>query len=374
MGIAGVRISTDGDGQSLEAWGEWSLATAQQLYTEISGFSLEKKANIKIYLSELNNLDTAGAWLLTSLKGRLQKEGHQVVFCGGSKNHQILLNEIKDLDDVSCSLKRSNPLKKAIASIGETTSKYLEKVKEYTSFVGYTVVLLCRIPVGLVKIRGASLFYHLEHVGLRSIPIVSLISFLVGVVLAYQGADQLKRFGAEIYTVNLVGVAAFREVGILLAAIIIAGRSGSAFTAQIGTMQVNEEIDAMKTIGLDPVEILVLPRVVSLIICLPLLTFFANAAALFGGALVCDLALDISYGNFISQVRSGVSINALWVGLSKAPIFGFIIATIGCYEGLKVKGSAESVGRKTTESVVEGIFAVIVFDALFSIFFSRLGI
>jgi phospholipid/cholesterol/gamma-HCH transport system permease protein len=215
---------------------------------------------------------------------------------------------------------------------------------------------------------------HLEETGLDALPIVGLISMLVGLVLAYQGVDQLRPFGAEIYMVNLVGVATLREMGILLTAIVVAGRSGSAFTAEIGTMKVNEEVDALSTLGLDPVEILVLPRLIALLITLPLLAFFADIMSLVGGAIGGLLLIDLTLPQFLDQLSIAVTPTMFWVGVVKAPVFAFVISMVGCFEGLRVTGSAESVGRQTTKAVVESIFLVIVLDALFSILFSVLGI
>ena len=200
------------------------------------------------------------------------------------------------------------------------------------------------------------------------------MSFLIGVVLAYQGADQLQRFGAQIFVVNLTGIAVVREMGILLAAIIVAGRSGSAFTAEIGSMKLREEIDAMRTLGLDPVERLVLPRVLALLIVMPLLAFYADLMGLLGGGVMAWAALDISPGFFIQRLNGAIGMWAFAVGIIKAPVFGFLIAMIGCNEGLKVSGDAESVGQRTTRSVVISIFMVIVVDAMFSIFFAVVGI
>jgi phospholipid/cholesterol/gamma-HCH transport system permease protein len=193
-------------------------------------------------------------------------------------------------------------------------------------------------------------------------------------VVAYQGADQLRRFGAEIFTVNLIGVSILREMGVLLTAIIIAGRSGSAFTAEIGTMQVNEEVDAMRTIGLDPIEVLVLPRVVALVIALPLLTVFADLMGLMGGALMSFMVLDISFDQFAERFKTVIPMWSFWVGMIKAPVFGLAIGLVGCREGLGVSGSAESVGKQTTRSVVVAIFLVIVIDAAFSILFAYVGV
>jgi len=200
-----------------------------------------------------------------------------------------------------------------------------------------------------------------------------MISLLVGVVLAFQGADQLRRFGAQVFTVNMVGISVLREMGILLTAIVVAGRSGSAFTAEIGAMQVNEEVDALRVTGLDPMEVLVAPRVIALMISLPLLTFFADIMGLLGGGLMSIFLIDISFGQYWRILNNAVAINTFLVGIVKAPVFALLIALVGCFEGLRVSGSAESVGRLTTRSVVEGIFLVIIFDAFFSVLFSYLG-
>ncbi|MPZ11621.1 MAG: MlaE family lipid ABC transporter permease subunit, partial [Kiloniellaceae bacterium] len=242
------------------------------------------------------------------------------------------------------------------------------------SFLGLTVTVFVRTLLHPWRIRLVPLIAHMEQTGLNALPIVGLISFLVGIVLAYQGADQLARFGAQIFTVNLVAVGVLREMGILLTAIIVAGRSGSAFTAQIGTMKVNEEVDAMRTLGLDPMEVLVIPRVFALVLVLPLLTFYADLMGLLGGAVMATIVLDISFFQFARQLNDAVTLWTFWIGIIKAPIFAFIISMIGCYEGLQVSRSAESVGRQTTRAVVEAIFLVIVLDALLSIFFSVIGI
>ena len=207
------------------------------------------------------------------------------------------------------------------------------------------------------------MFHQVEETGINALPIVGLLAFLIGVVLAYQGADQLKRFGAEIFTINLLGVGVLREIGGLITAIIVAGRSGSAFTAQIGTMRVNEEIDAMQTIGLNTVDMLVLPRIIGLVIALPLLTFYADIMGLIGGAVMCYFDLGITIPVFLRQLHEAVNVNTLMVGLIKAPVFAFVIALVGCYEGFQVERNAASVGLLTTRSVVESVFLVIVLDA-----------
>jgi phospholipid/cholesterol/gamma-HCH transport system permease protein len=216
--------------------------------------------------------------------------------------------------------------------------------------------------------------YHMEQAGLNAIPIVALISFLIGVVLAYQGAIQLTRFSAEVFVVDLVAVSVLRELGVLLTAIIVAGRSGSAFTAQIGSMRINEEVDAMRTLGLDPMQVLVVPRLIALVVTLPLLAFMADIMGLVGGAVMASVELGVSPGVFVDRLESALEPWSVGVGLIKAPFFALIVALTGCYMGMKVTGSAESVGLYTTRSVVHAIFAVIVSDAVFSIFFAYIGI
>jgi phospholipid/cholesterol/gamma-HCH transport system permease protein len=261
-----------------------------------------------------------------------------------------------------------------VERVGRVTVTLANRVYDILSFTGLVTITILRLLRQPRRLRLVATLVQMEIVGLDAMPIVGLLSFLIGVVMAYQGADQLRRFGAEIYTVNLLGVSILRELGVLLSAIIIAGRSGSAFTAQIGTMQVNEEIDAMRTLGLDPVEVLVLPRLFGLSLTLPLLVFYADFMGILGGGLMSLVVLGIKIPNFLSQLQSAVTETTLWVGIVKAPFFAAIISLVGCYEGLHVTRSAESVGRLTTQSVVESIFFVIVTDAAFSIVFSVLGL
>ncbi|MBU6299040.1 MAG: ABC transporter permease [Alphaproteobacteria bacterium] len=224
------------------------------------------------------------------------------------------------------------------------------------------------------NLRVTALVHQIEDVGINALPIVGLLMFLIGIVLAYQGADQLKRFDLEILTINALGVGVLREIGVLFTAIIIAGRSGSAFTAQIGTMKVNEELDAMQTIGLNVVDVLILPRIIALVIALPFLTFYADVMALVGGAVMCYFDLGITIPMFVRQLHTAVTVNTFLVGLIKAPVFAYVIAMVGCYEGMNVERNAASVGKLTTRSVVESVFLVIVLDAGFSVLFSVLGI
>ncbi|MFQ5974223.1 MAG: MlaE family lipid ABC transporter permease subunit [Alphaproteobacteria bacterium] len=327
-----------------------------------------------IDLSAVETLDTAGAWLVYRTARWLRRRGVEVELRGAGPRHTALIDTVAR-HDAPCPAPPPpvNAFVSLVNRLGYSTVSVLGDCLDGLNFLGAVVVALVRTLVHPHRVRFVSLVRHMEQVGLDAIPIVGLISFLIGVVLAYQGADQLARFGAEIFTVNLVGVGVLREMGVLLTAIILAGRSGSAFTAQIGMMRLNEEVDAMHTIGLDPLEILVIPRILALLLTLPLLTFFADIMGLVGGAIMAMVVLDISLFQYARQVQAAVPINAFWVGIVKAPVFAFVIGLIGCYEGLRVSGGAESVGRLTTKAVVEAIFLVIVIDALFSVLFSILG-
>jgi len=245
---------------------------------------------------------------------------------------------------------------------------------ELLGFFGLIVATLGRLAIHPSRIRPVAVLAQIQRSGWSAVPIVGLLCFLIGVVIAYQGADQLAQFGAQILTVNLLGITVLRELGVLITAIIVAGRSGSAFTAELGAMNVNEEIDALRVLGLDPVEVLVIPRVIGLLVSLPLLAFFGDFVAIFGGGVMCWAALGIAPPAFLAQLKDAFDPLTFWLGVIKAPFFAFVIAMVGCHAGLKVERSAESVGRFTTASVVRSIFLVIVIDAAFSILFAELHV
>ncbi|NBB83717.1 MAG: MlaE family lipid ABC transporter permease subunit [Alphaproteobacteria bacterium] len=328
-----------------------------------------------IDLAGLDTLDTAGACLVTRLEGRLRGAGLEVERRGLDDHRAGLLDAVAEAetDEPMGPPPPSAPIR-FLVHLGQSTEAVYRDGASLLGFFGLLVVKTGRAAAQPRRLRGTAIASHVEQAGVNAMPIVGLLSFLIGVVLAYQGADQLARFGAEIFTVNLVGIAVLREMGGLITAIIVAGRSGSAFTAQIGTMKVNQEIDALQTLGLDPIDLLVLPRVVALLIALPMLTFFANILGLMGGGLMAWAALGIAPATFVDQLQMAVGVEQLWIGMVKAPVFAFTIAMVGCYQGLKVSGSAESVGRMTTQAVVQSIFLVIVIDAAFSILFSSMGI
>jgi phospholipid/cholesterol/gamma-HCH transport system permease protein len=261
-----------------------------------------------------------------------------------------------------------------VQQIGVSVMRVLSQATQLATFFGTVNHCVLSILRGRRKLRMTSVVHHMERTGLDAIPIVALLCFLVGAVVAFLSATALRDFGASILTVEIVSVSFLREFGVLLTAILVAGRSGSAFTAEIGSMRSREEIDAIKALALDPIELLVVPRLVALLLVLPALTFIATIAGILGGALVGAMALDISATMFLVRMQETTELYYLWLGLLKAPVFAFLIASIGCLEGLKVTGSAESVGRHTTSSVVQSIFLVIVFDALFAVLYMRLDL
>jgi phospholipid/cholesterol/gamma-HCH transport system permease protein len=360
-----------------EVWhplGEWQVAHV----VEIERFLTTKakpQGPVLLDLSRLDGLDTAGAMLLWQLYDRLQAQGIVADFGNVPEAFASLFSAVGVVRDKPMPKpKRINPFLARLILLGKASINFAEDAISFLSFLGLITLTLWRGALQPWRLRGCSIVHHVEEVGLKALPIVGLLSFLIGVVISYQGAQQLQQFGADLFVVNLLGVAILREIGVLMTSIIIAGRSGSAFTAQLGTMQVNQEIDALRTLGLSPAELLVVPRVIAMVIALPLLTMFANIMALLGGAVMCWVQLDISFGPFLRQLRDAIDLWTLWVGMIKAPVFAFVIAVVGCYQGFRVSGSAESVGQLTTRSVVHAIFLVILLDAVFSILFAWLDI
>ena len=370
-----VRAASEGDRFVVALGGRWRIDQADRLDRRLRGLAPGAAKRVLIDLDNVEALDTAGAWVVYRTVKRLREEGYAVEFTRARHEHKALLDLVESNDwPVECRPPREPAVRAFVAHVGSATLDIIAETGMLIGFLGATTITLFRSLLMPWRVRWTALVNHMEQVGLNAVPIVGLISFLVGAVLAYQGAEQLRRFGAEIFVVNLVGVSVLREMGILLTAIIVAGRSGSAFTAAIGSMKVREEIDAMRTLGLDPMELLVMPRLIALVLTLPLLAFFADVTGLLGGGLVAWMALGIGPAQFIERLGEAVPIWSFWVGIIKAPVFAFVIAVIGCYEGFRVEGSAESVGRMTTRAVVEAIFLVIVIDALFSVLFAFLGI
>jgi len=372
-----IELAQERDGATLRAGGAWIVehaATLNRLVAELpAGRPSESHPPGALDLSEITLLDSAGAWLLARASG--QGAAGAIPWRNLAPEFQPLAERVLAAGPkVTPDQPRPRTFVDWVADVGAGTEDVARDTLDLIAFFGEFVLALGRIIARPSRMRWKPLLVHIEQTGINALPIVGLISFLVGVVLAYQGADQLRQFGAQIFTVNMVGVSVLREMGILLTAIVVAGRSGSAFTAQIGTMQVSEEVDALRTMGLDPMEVLAIPRIAALVISLPLLTFFADLMGLLGGGLMCVLLVDITFSQYVGLLNNAVSATHFWVGMVKAPVFAILIALVGCFEGLRVTGSAESVGKMTTRSVVEGIFLVIIFDALFSILFSILSV
>lgn len=369
-----VKFAVSGNVATWSFGGDWTIDHATKLSGELGAQQPGRAAAALFDLSGLTQLDTSGAWLIARLGRALESAGTRVETKAGDPDLAALLQRVAETRDVLPQPPRRRNLGDKVAELGAGVENVLLETRDLVAFLGALVLALARLALTPWKLRWNAIFAHLEQTGLNALPIVGLINLLVGVVLAFQGADQLARFGAQTFTINMLGISVLREMAVLLTAIVVAGRSGSAFTAQIGTMQVNEEVDALRTIGLDPMDVLVVPRVLALVISLPLLTFFADMMGLLGGGLMCVVLLDISFQQYLGLLNQAITVNHFWVGMAKAPFFAVLIALVGCFEGLRVSGSAESVGRLTTRSVVEAIFLVIIVDALFSIMFSYLGI
>ena len=374
---ATIVASEESGALIMRAEGSWLVTGATELDRRLHALDLPSDRQVTLDLAGIERLDTAGAWLLLRTEHALSARGNSVAIANVRASFAPLIEQVRARGAVAPiphPIPPHHTLIGFVARIGEITIMLSHRIYSMLGFGGLISVTFGKLLRHPKRLRVIATLVQMEQTGLNAMPIVGLLSFLIGVVMAYQGADQLRRFGAEIYTVNLLGVAILRELGVLLSAIIIAGRSGSAFTAQIGTMQVNQEIDALRTMGLEPVEVLVMPRVFGLVLTLPLLVFYADAMGLLGGCLMTWATLGISIPGFLNQLRGAIGAWTLWVGVIKAPFFALIIAMVGCYEGFNVTGSAESVGRLTTQSVVEAIFVVIVADAAFSILFSVLKI
>ena len=328
-----------------------------------------------IDISDVAHLDTAGAWDLLQLRQQVSDTSHEIAIRGASAPQRQLLETVRqNMPPEEALDERPVTLLDRFEEIGRTVVGGMHLAIEMIGFLGQVIATIASLVFHPRRLRMTSLVHHMQEVGLKAVPIVALMAFLIGIVLAFQGSAQLRQFGAEVFVVDLIAISILRELGILLTAIIVAGRSGSAFTAAIGSMKMREEVDAMRTLGLDPIEILVVPRVLALVLMLPVLGFIADLTGLIGGALMSWIELGVSPAVFQSRLVANTDVWHFAVGMIKAPFFALIIGIIGCYEGLKVGGDAESLGRLTSTSVVLAIFMVIVVDAVFSVFFALVGV
>jgi phospholipid/cholesterol/gamma-HCH transport system permease protein len=349
------------------------LANLSQSQAKLEGLTGSDVLDV----SGVTVLDMAGAWAIASFQAAQEAKGRKVTITGAKAAHDLLLQTVRKAMPPKRIRRRRLPHQEAgasLAHLGQSVSVFAASLGENIGFLGLVMARLATAARHPSRLRVTALVHHMQQAGLDAVPIVALMGFLIGVVLAFQGAAQLKQFGAEVFVVDLISISILRELGILLTAIIVAGRSASSFTAAIGSMKMREEIDAMRVLGLDPIELLVLPRVLALVITLPVLGFIASMAGLLGGGLMAWIELGISPGVFRTQLLANTSVSHALVGLSKAPVFAMIIAVVGCYQGMQVGGNTDSLGSRTSRSVVVAIFLVIVVDALFSIFFAVWGV
>jgi len=363
---AAVSVTED----ALICSGRWTVSSIAVLRAGMDRLALPSGRTVSVDGEAITALDSAGAWLLLQLGKRIEAAGGQTALQSFRPSWLRLVEFIaEEAEDAERSLapRLATPLAEQVAGIGGDLTGFL-------AFIGESVLSLLGVVRHPGRVRWQELFDDMWQTGVNALPIVGLLSFLMGVVIAYQGAVQLKLYGANIYIADLVGYSMLRELAPLLTAILICGRTGSAYAAKIGTMQVREEVAALQTIGIQPVELLVLPKLLSLFVVMPLLTVYADVLAVFGGMFMANAQLGIGFNAFIGRLEEAITYSTFMIGVGKAPVFAAIIAIVGCYQGFKVEGSAESVGRHTTVSVVQSIFLVIVVDAMFSVLFSLMGV
>lgn len=361
----------DPENRQLSCAGEWDLASVTVLQSSLNQIAWPADGKITVDGGSVSKMDSAGAWLLNTLLNKLKKQGLVVVLTGFQEKYATLiaLVERRIQEETGISVPRAVGF---VTRVGQSTVEQLKVFYEYLGFIGLLAMESLRILARPRHLRWGALASVVYRTGYSALPIIALLSFMIGVVITYQMGLQLKNYGANVFIVDLLGLAVLREFGPLLTAIMVAGRSGSAFTAQLGMMKLNQEIDALDTMGVTPSELLLLPRIAGLVIALPLLTIWADIMGVFGGMVMSNNMLGISWYDFLHRFPTVIPLRALFIGLGKAPIFALIISSIGCFQGVKVGGSADSVGTNTTRSVVLSIFFIIVADAIFSIIFSKL--
>ena len=368
--------SVQGSHLALVGAGAWIAVNAHGLEASIQAL-IAKYPSVKkvdIDMEHVERLDTFGAWLLERLVRAFKARGCQTDVTGLKDDYKALMDELR-----SVKLEDAQPrtggqaFNYALHSIGENIASVGNSFLAIVNMLGALVIAWLRVAARPHTFRLTSLVHQLDNVAWRAVPIILLITFLIGCIIAQQGLFHFRKFGADVYVVDMVGILVLRELGVLIVCIMVAGRSGSAYTAELGSMKMREEIDALQTMGFDPVEVLILPRILALIIGVPILTFLGSMAALYGGGLVCWLYGGIDPDIFLSRLKEAIALNTFQVGMIKAPFMALVIGAVACVEGLAVKGSAESLGRQTTASVVESIFLVIVMDGIFAIFFASIG-
>jgi phospholipid/cholesterol/gamma-HCH transport system permease protein len=376
MGEALLTSQLKGQRLELAAAGSWTAPHAGELERLVDSVVGEasKAKNVSIDMKEVQEFDTFGAWLLERLTRQWTSAGRETVIVGMPEHDRDLLAEMHTVNRAPpAQPKHENQIVGFLAGVGRAAAEFGRGLIVFADMLGAIGVATARVLTRPRDFRFTSTVNQLDRVAWQAVPIILLITFLIGGIIAQQGIFHFRKFGAELYAIDLVGILVLREIGVLIVAIMVAGRSGSSYTAEIGSMKMREEIDALRTMGFDPVEVLILPRIIVLIIALPILTFLGSMAALYGGGLVAWLYGGISPDIYMSRLTEAISLTHFKVGMIKAPFMGLVIGVVACAEGLRVKGSAESLGLQTTASVVESIFLVIVLDGLFAIFFASIG-
>jgi phospholipid/cholesterol/gamma-HCH transport system permease protein len=371
-----IEIISEKEITTLKPKGLWLAKTAREV-EQICQDILKKilSPTVAFDLQAFKDFDTTGVWVLLKTCENLKKRGHHVHIQNENESFKTFSSRFDNYDPP---LAEATALRfifgNAVVFLGKETLKILHLIRDLITFLGEVSVGIFYVLMHPRRIRIVSIISHMQRFGVNAIPIIILMSIALGLVLAYQGEDQLHKFGAEIYTINLVSISIVREVGILITAILVAGRTGSSITAQIGIMKINEEIDALNTLGLSPMQVLIVPRVLALILVMPCLAFISDLAGILGGGIMVVSSMDVSPQLYIYRIGEAITAGSFWVGLMKAPLFGAIIGLVSCFEGMRVSGTAESIGICTTRSVVEGIFLVTITDAFLSIFFVKIGV
>ena len=364
-----------GNGLALCASGPWTARFAPELEQIVSDAErlTGSRPDIFIDVSQVSKLDTFGAWLIERLRRSLTHGGIEARIAGLSADYSSLVDEVRRVKASPPADLTTVTISGILEQIGRTMAGLGGTILSLVDMLGAVLAASGRVLMHPRSFRLTSTVHHLEQVCWRAVPIVVLITFLIGCIISQQGIFHFRRFGADIFVVDMLGVLVLREIGVLLVAIMVAGRSGSAYTAELGSMKMREEIDALRTMGFDPIEVLVLPRMLALVLALPILAFLGAMAALYGGGLVAWLYGGVEPEAFLLRLRDAISIDHFTVGMIKAPVMAEVIGIVACVEGLAVQGSAESLGQHTTSSVVKGIFFVIVMDGVFAIFFASIG-
>jgi phospholipid/cholesterol/gamma-HCH transport system permease protein len=363
-----------GDTLDLELSGEWRVARLAAIDAQLRSIDLAGVRHLNVNTEQLGVLDFSAAWRLRELLHRVRQLDGRITFQGAEPEQLRVIDGTLERSPYRAPASAEEEEFEPVEALGRGVVRRWRALVDSLSFFGHVVVMIGRALIHWKQLRPISVTRHVWDTGITAIPIVSLIAFLISVIIAYMSAQQLQRFGAEIFVVDLVTIGVLRELSVLLTAIIVAGRSGSAFAAEIGAMRLNEEVDALKATGVDPYEVLVAPRVIGLVIALPLLTVISDAIGLSGGALLCRYLLDMPLTQYMERVNDSIASTTFWVGIIKAPVFAALIAMAGVYRGMQVRDSSRELGRLTTMAVVQSIFLVILADALFAVLFMEIDV